>query len=73
MLPAAGGVAVPGQANRLAGRFTPHVATSFPQTAFSGRTARYVGYPLQGFITTFDRDALRPEARAALDKSRSEF
>jgi UDP-N-acetylglucosamine--N-acetylmuramyl-(pentapeptide) pyrophosphoryl-undecaprenol N-acetylglucosamine transferase len=58
--------AVPGQANRLAARFTPHVATSFPQTTFSGRTARHVGYPLQGFITGFDRDALRAEARAAL-------
>ena len=58
--------AVPGQANRLAARFTRHVATSFPGTAFPGRTVRHVGYPLQGFITTFDRDALRPEARAAL-------
>jgi UDP-N-acetylglucosamine--N-acetylmuramyl-(pentapeptide) pyrophosphoryl-undecaprenol N-acetylglucosamine transferase len=57
--------AVPGQANRLAARFTRHVATSFPQTTFSGRTPRHVGYPLQGFITDFDRDALRPEARAA--------
>jgi len=57
--------AVPGQANRLAVRFTPHVATSFPDTRFAGRRVRHVGYPLQGFITGFDRDALRPEARAA--------
>lgn len=57
--------AIPGQANRLAVRFTPNVATSFPQTTFSGRTVRQVGYPLQGFITTFDRDALRDDARAA--------
>jgi len=57
--------AVPGQANRLAARFTTNVATSFPQTTFTGRSARYIGYPLQGFITSFDRDALRPEARRA--------
>jgi UDP-N-acetylglucosamine--N-acetylmuramyl-(pentapeptide) pyrophosphoryl-undecaprenol N-acetylglucosamine transferase len=57
--------AVPGQANRLAARFTSNVATSFPQTTFSGRTPRHLGYPLQGFITGFDRDALRAEARAA--------
>jgi UDP-N-acetylglucosamine--N-acetylmuramyl-(pentapeptide) pyrophosphoryl-undecaprenol N-acetylglucosamine transferase len=56
--------AVPGQANRLAVRFTRHVATSFPQTAFAGRSPRYVGYPLSGAITAFDRDALRPAARA---------
>ena len=57
--------AVPGQANRLAARFTPHIATSFPDTAFAGRTVRHVGYPLQPEIAAFDRDALRPEARAA--------
>jgi UDP-N-acetylglucosamine--N-acetylmuramyl-(pentapeptide) pyrophosphoryl-undecaprenol N-acetylglucosamine transferase len=57
--------AVPGQANRLAARFTPHVGTSFANTTFAGRTVRHVGYPLQGFITSFDRDALRAEARAA--------
>lgn len=58
--------AVPGQANRLAARFTRHVATSFPQTSFAGRSVRHVGYPLQGFIVGFDRESLRPEARAAL-------
>src|SRR5690606_33746504 len=57
--------AVPGQANRLAARFTPHVATSFPQTQFAGRSARYVGYPLREELTAVDRDALRAEARAA--------
>ena len=57
--------AVPGQANRLAARFTAHIATSFPTTRFAGRQVRHIGYPLQGFITTFDRDALRTEARAA--------
>lgn len=57
--------AVPGQANRLAARFTPNIGTSFPTTTFPGRTVRHVGYPLQPEIATFDRDALRPEARAA--------
>jgi UDP-N-acetylglucosamine--N-acetylmuramyl-(pentapeptide) pyrophosphoryl-undecaprenol N-acetylglucosamine transferase len=58
--------AVAGQANRLAARFTSNVATSFPNTAFRGRSVRHVGYPLQGFITSFDREALRPAARAAM-------
>lgn len=57
---------VPGQANRLAARFTPHVATSFPQTRFNGREVRHVGYPLAPQMTTFDRERLRPQARAAL-------
>ncbi len=56
---------VPGQANRLAARFTPHVATSFPDTVFPGRQARCTGYPLRGEILRFDRAALRAEARAA--------
>lgn len=55
--------AVPGQANRLAVRFTPYVATSFPQTRFPRREARYVGYPLRAEMTAFDRDALRADAR----------
>lgn len=57
--------AVPGQANRLAARFTPNVATSFPQTRFAGRDVRYVGYPLREAFTDFDRDGRRAEARAA--------
>lgn len=57
--------AVPGKANLLAARFTEHVATSFPSTRFPRVEPRYVGYPLRRAITTFDRDALRPEARAA--------
>lgn len=56
---------VPGQANRLAARFTPHVATSFPQTRFPGRRVRDVGYPLAPQMTAFDRELLRPDARAA--------
>jgi UDP-N-acetylglucosamine--N-acetylmuramyl-(pentapeptide) pyrophosphoryl-undecaprenol N-acetylglucosamine transferase len=57
--------AVPGQANRLAARFTPNVATSFPQTTFAGRSVRFVGYPLSRAMTSFDRDARRPAAREA--------
>ena len=57
--------AVPGKANLLAARFTRHLATSFPQTRFRGVELRYVGYPLRGAITSFDRAALRDEARAA--------
>ncbi|MEX2658190.1 MAG: UDP-N-acetylglucosamine--N-acetylmuramyl-(pentapeptide) pyrophosphoryl-undecaprenol N-acetylglucosamine transferase [Acidimicrobiales bacterium] len=57
--------AVAGQANRLAARFTPHVATSFPQTRFTGREVRFTGYPLRPEMTAFDRAALRPAARAA--------
>jgi len=56
---------VPGQANRLAARFTRNVATSFPETRFPGRDARHLGYPLAPAMTAFDRDALRPEARTA--------
>jgi UDP-N-acetylglucosamine--N-acetylmuramyl-(pentapeptide) pyrophosphoryl-undecaprenol N-acetylglucosamine transferase len=59
--------AVPGKANLLATRFTRNVATSFPQTRFLGVDARYVGYPLRGAITTFDRSALRAPSRAAYD------
>jgi UDP-N-acetylglucosamine--N-acetylmuramyl-(pentapeptide) pyrophosphoryl-undecaprenol N-acetylglucosamine transferase len=57
--------AVPGKANRLATRFTRNVASSFPRTAFPGRTVRHTGYPLGRAITGFDRDALRADARAA--------
>jgi UDP-N-acetylglucosamine--N-acetylmuramyl-(pentapeptide) pyrophosphoryl-undecaprenol N-acetylglucosamine transferase len=55
--------AVPGQANRLAARFTPHVATSFPDTRFPGRDVRLVGYPLRPEMAAFDRDTIRREAR----------
>ena len=55
---------VPGQANRFAARFTPNIATSFPQTTFPGRQVRCTGYPLRPEMTSFDRSALRPAARA---------
>ena len=57
--------AVPGKANRLAARFTRNVATSFPGTPFPGKRVRQVGYPIQRMFTTFDRDALRAEARTS--------
>jgi UDP-N-acetylglucosamine--N-acetylmuramyl-(pentapeptide) pyrophosphoryl-undecaprenol N-acetylglucosamine transferase len=57
--------AVPGKANLLAARFARQLATSFPQTTFRGVEVRYIGYPLREAITSFDRDRLRPEARAA--------
>src|SRR5699024_199640 len=44
---------VPGQANRLASRFTPHVATSFAGTEFPGRRVRQTGLPLRREITGF--------------------
>lgn len=56
---------VPGQANLFAARFTRNVATSFPQTQFPGRQVRCTGYPLRPEMTSFDRTALRPAARAA--------
>ena len=56
---------VPGQANRFAARFTRNIATSFPQTRFPGRDVRCTGYPLRPEMTAFDREALRPAARAA--------
>src|SRR4051812_37247456 len=57
--------AVPGQANRLAARFTRNVGTAFAETRFPSRQVRFVGYPLRTAMTSFDRAALRPEARAA--------
>lgn len=59
--------AVPGLANRLAARFTEHVATSFPDTPLPH--ARHLGLPLRTAITALadpglDRAALRRETRA---------
>lgn len=58
--------AIGGRANRLAARFTPHVALSFASAAasFPRRTPRVVGMPLSAEIAAFDRTALRAEARA---------
>jgi UDP-N-acetylglucosamine--N-acetylmuramyl-(pentapeptide) pyrophosphoryl-undecaprenol N-acetylglucosamine transferase len=54
------GNALPGIANKLGARFTPHVATSFPDTPL--RHATYVGLPIRRMISTLDRAALREEA-----------
>ena len=58
--------AVPGKANLLAARFTANIATAFPHTRFPSRTARFIGYPLRLEMTSFDRAARRPRARATL-------
>ncbi len=58
------GNALPGIANRLGARLTPHVATSFPDTPL--RHGRYVGMPIRRMISTLDRDAMRAEARRGL-------
>jgi UDP-N-acetylglucosamine--N-acetylmuramyl-(pentapeptide) pyrophosphoryl-undecaprenol N-acetylglucosamine transferase len=56
------GNALPGMANKLGARFTPYVATSFPDTDLPH--ARYLGLPIRRMISTLDRAALRAEARA---------
>lgn len=57
--------ALPGLANKVAARLTPHVATSFPDTPLPH--ARCVGLPLRTAIEEFDRAALRPAALAHFD------
>lgn len=58
--------ALPGLANKLASRFTRHVATSFPDTPLPHAT--YLGLPLRTAITeladpSFDRAAARTRSR----------
>jgi len=55
------GNAVPGLANRIAARFTPHVATTFPETKLPH--ARHLGLPVREQIAGLDRVARRPSAR----------
>jgi UDP-N-acetylglucosamine--N-acetylmuramyl-(pentapeptide) pyrophosphoryl-undecaprenol N-acetylglucosamine transferase len=58
-----------GVANRLGMRLTPHVVLGFPhQLVQEPRVAgkRVVGVPLRQSISTLDRAARRPEARAKL-------
>jgi UDP-N-acetylglucosamine--N-acetylmuramyl-(pentapeptide) pyrophosphoryl-undecaprenol N-acetylglucosamine transferase len=57
------GNTVPGVANKLGARLTPHVATSFPDTPLPHAT--YVGLPVRRMIATLDRAALRDEALRA--------
>jgi UDP-N-acetylglucosamine--N-acetylmuramyl-(pentapeptide) pyrophosphoryl-undecaprenol N-acetylglucosamine transferase len=61
--------AVPGKANLVAARMTRNIATSFPAAAGafpSGRTLRVTGMPLASEFATFDRAALRADARRQL-------
>ena len=55
------GNAVPGLANRVAARFTPHVVTTFPETRLPH--ARHLGLPVREQIAGLDRAARRPAAR----------
>lgn len=55
------GNAVPGIANRIAARFTPFVATTFPETSLPH--ARHIGLPVRAQIAGLDRAALRQDAR----------
>jgi UDP-N-acetylglucosamine--N-acetylmuramyl-(pentapeptide) pyrophosphoryl-undecaprenol N-acetylglucosamine transferase len=62
------GNALPGIANRLGARLTPHVAVSFPDTPLTAKRrqpALYTGLPIRRMISTLDRAALRAEGRAA--------
>ncbi len=54
--------AMPGIANRLGARLTPHVATTFPGTRLPH--AQQLGMPLRTAITTLDRARLRAEGRS---------
>ncbi len=56
------GNAVPGLANRIAARFTPHVATTFPGTRLAH--AEHLGLPVRARIAGLDRAAGRAAARA---------
>lgn len=53
--------AVPGLANRVAARFTRHVAVSFPDTRLPH--ARYLGLPVREAIAGLDRASAGPAAR----------
>ncbi|CAN5850127.1 hypothetical protein BH20ACT6_BH20ACT6_18160 [soil metagenome] len=55
--------ALPGLANRLGARCTPHVAVSFPDTPLPHATM--VGLPLRRLVSRLDRAAARAEARAS--------
>ncbi|MFL1376913.1 MULTISPECIES: undecaprenyldiphospho-muramoylpentapeptide beta-N-acetylglucosaminyltransferase [unclassified Nocardiopsis] len=53
---------LPGLANRLGARLTPHVFTGHPHTQI--RNGRFIGIPLRQQITTLDRLAMGDKARA---------
>lgn len=56
------GNALPGLANRLGARLTPHVATSYRDTDLPH--ARFTGLPIRASISGLDRPASRAQARA---------
>ncbi|GHC88539.1 UDP-N-acetylglucosamine--N-acetylmuramyl-(pentapeptide) pyrophosphoryl-undecaprenol N-acetylglucosamine transferase [Nocardiopsis terrae] len=53
---------LPGLANRLGARLTPHVFTGHPHTQI--RNGRFIGIPLRQQITSLDRLAMGDKARA---------
>lgn len=53
---------LPGLANRLGARLTPHVFTGHPHTQI--RNGRFIGIPLRQQISTLDRLAMGDKARA---------
>lgn len=53
---------LPGLANRLGARITPHVYTGHPHTEI--RNGRFIGIPLREQISTLDRLAMGDKARA---------
>ena len=54
--------ALPGLSNKVGARVATRVAVSFPDTPLPA--AEYVGLPVRRMISTLDREAQRPEARA---------
>ncbi|MBR8741565.1 undecaprenyldiphospho-muramoylpentapeptide beta-N-acetylglucosaminyltransferase [Nocardiopsis sp. MG754419] len=53
---------LPGLANRLGARLTPHVFTGHPHTQI--RNGRFIGIPLRHQVTSLDRLAMGDKARA---------
>ena len=62
------GNALPGLANKLGARLTPHVATSFPGTRLPHAT--FTGLPIRRLISGLDRAERRGPARAELGLDR---
>ncbi|MCP2169835.1 undecaprenyldiphospho-muramoylpentapeptide beta-N-acetylglucosaminyltransferase [Goodfellowiella coeruleoviolacea] len=61
--------AIPGRANRFSTKFTDNVALAFDEAERylpDSVNRRIVGMPLSADLARYDRDALRPAARAAL-------
>jgi UDP-N-acetylglucosamine--N-acetylmuramyl-(pentapeptide) pyrophosphoryl-undecaprenol N-acetylglucosamine transferase len=68
--------AVAGRANRIAARFTPHVAVAFESargTFNANVTSRVIGMPLSAEMAAFDRDRLRSAARASFGVNDDRF